>query len=111
MSNKVRRVQPLVVRGTVLEIFLQAMLASAQPGERQREEEMPATGIEHLPGDIDWCVLFNGSPKPHPERPEEAERPSEAEKTNALQDAQKEVLGILREVQQWPSGDLFERMR
>jgi CubicO group peptidase (beta-lactamase class C family) len=70
-----------------------------------------STWIEHLPGDIDWCVLFNGSPKPHPDHPEQAERPSEAEKTNALQDTQKEVLAILREVQQWPSGDLFERFR
>ena len=69
-----------------------------------------STWIEHLPGGIDWVVLFNASA--HPEaQPERAERPSEAEEGNALQDAQKEVVGLLREVQAWPRGDLFEKYR
>ncbi len=70
-----------------------------------------STWIEHLPGGIDWVVLFNGSEKRHAERPEEAERPSESPTGNALQDACKEVAQILSETSEWPRCNLFERYR
>ncbi len=70
-----------------------------------------STWIEHLPGGIDWVVLFNGSERRHAEHPEEAERPSESESGNALQDAHKDVVDVLRDVREWPRGDLFERFR
>jgi hypothetical protein len=41
--------------------------------------------------------------------PEETEQLSEAPQGNALQDARKEVVELLREVKEWPRGDLFER--
>jgi N-acyl-D-amino-acid deacylase len=70
-----------------------------------------STWIEHLPGGIDWVVLFNGSERRHAEHPEEAERPSESPTGNALQDARKEVMEVLREVKRFPRGDLFERFQ
>ena len=70
-----------------------------------------STWIEHLPGGIDLVILFNGSEKRHAEHPEEAERPSEAASGNALQDARKQAADLLREVKQWPRGDLFEKYR
>jgi CubicO group peptidase (beta-lactamase class C family) len=68
-----------------------------------------STWIEHLPGGIDWVVLFNGSVRHRENHPEETEQPSEAPQGNALQDARKEVVEILREVKEWPRGDLFEQ--
>jgi N-acyl-D-amino-acid deacylase len=67
-----------------------------------------STWVQHLPGGIDWIVLFNAS-KRGKENPQDAENPSDDPKGNALQDAQKEVLDILRDVKQWPKGDLFEK--
>jgi N-acyl-D-amino-acid deacylase len=67
-----------------------------------------STWIEHLPGGIDWVVLFNGSPRHRENHPEEAERPSESPQGNALQDARKEVVELLRGIKEWPRGDLFE---
>jgi CubicO group peptidase (beta-lactamase class C family) len=68
-----------------------------------------STWIEHLPGGSDWVIFFNGSEKRHTEHPDEAERPSESPTGNALQDARKQVVDLLREVKQWPHGDLFEK--
>ncbi len=68
-----------------------------------------STWIEHLPGGIDWVVLFNGSVRHRENHPEETEQPSEAPQGNALQDARKEVVELLRGVKEWPRGDLFER--
>jgi len=69
-----------------------------------------STWIQHLPGDIDWVVLFNGS-KPKAARAEDIEHPADAPEGNALQDAQKEVIQLLRSVDSWPRGDLFEKYR
>ena len=68
-----------------------------------------STWIEHLPGGIDWVVLFNGSVRHRENHPEETEQPSEAPQGNALQDVRKEVVELLRGVKEWPRGDLFER--
>ncbi|HEY2881512.1 MAG TPA: serine hydrolase domain-containing protein [Pirellulales bacterium] len=75
-----------------------------------------STWIEHLPGGIDWVVLFNGSKRQSVAgektiTAEDEEHPSEAPQGNALQDARKEVVELLRDVKQWPEGDLFEKYR
>jgi len=97
-----------------------------------------STWFEHLPGGIDWVVLFNGSnpDTPEPKKPEKtvgdakkekptaekpkAEKPTEkaAEKPAAdkpkatsLADTRKQMLELLRSVKQWPSGDLFEKFK
>ena len=66
-----------------------------------------STWIEHLPGGIDWVVLFNASVRHRENHPEETEQPSEAPQGNALQDVRKEVVELLRGVKEWPRGDLF----
>jgi N-acyl-D-amino-acid deacylase len=69
-----------------------------------------STWIQHLPGGIDWVVLFNAS-KPRVKNQEDIEHPSEAPQGNALQDAQKEMVPLLHNVGEWPRGDLFEKYR
>jgi CubicO group peptidase (beta-lactamase class C family) len=68
-----------------------------------------STWIQHLPGGIDWVILFNSSKATA--KPEETERPVEAPQGNALQDAQKEVVEVLQKITEWPRGDLFEKYR
>ncbi|HTQ38081.1 MAG TPA: serine hydrolase domain-containing protein [Pirellulales bacterium] len=68
-----------------------------------------STWIQHLPGGIDWVILFNSS-KPTA-KPEETEHPADAPQGNALQDAQKEVVELIRNINDWPRGDLFEKYR
>jgi hypothetical protein len=68
-----------------------------------------STWIQHLPGGIDWVILFNSSKATA--KPEETEHPADAPQGNALQDAQKEVVDLLRTVNDWPRGDLFEKYR
>ena len=68
-----------------------------------------STWIQHLPGGIDWVVLFNGSKNQAAEAQEND--PAETPKSSALADAQKEVVEILRGVDRWPGGDLFEKYK
>jgi N-acyl-D-amino-acid deacylase len=66
-----------------------------------------STWIQHLPGGINWAVFFNGTV---PKRPA-AEHAAEAPKGDALSDAQKGVVDLIKNVEEWPEGDLFEKYR
>ncbi len=57
------------------------------------------TYIEHMPGGVDWVVLFN------------SRQAKESGETPLLGDTQKAVRRAIEEVKQWPSVDLFSEYR
>ncbi len=69
-----------------------------------------STWIEHLPGGIDWVVFLNASGR-EPPRPEDSGKQPPPKTPGALEDTQKRVVELLRNVKKWPEGDLFEKYK
>jgi N-acyl-D-amino-acid deacylase len=66
-----------------------------------------STWIQHLPGGINWAVFFNGTVPYHPP----SEHVVEGPKGDALSDAQKGVIELIKNVEEWPEGNLFDKYR
>ena len=68
-----------------------------------------STWVEHLPGSIDWIVLFNGSVR-KTQKAEDADEPTGVPRTRRCKRRASRCWNCAG-VKQWPGGDLFQGFR